>query len=184
MALWRSRCAIPDFKVGGIRRIGRAQPIQSVSQRLRTEPRTRRPLCDQAHTRSSRGIVTIVIHRRPCAWVTSCAALLVVNAVVLIRHDDDAGLAALVTLLRFHGIGADQEQIRHQCGGVAIGVPEMLRVARAFGLKARAYRSSWTRLAKTPLPGIAVLRDGTFLLLAKTARIRRSFKPRCRRGPP
>src|SRR5262249_59153071 len=40
--------------------------------------------------------------------------------------------------------------------------------ARAFGLKARAYRSSWTRLAKTPLPGIAVLRDGTFLLLAKT----------------
>src|SRR5215472_11361844 len=80
----------------------------------------------------------------------------------------DAGLAALVTLLRVHGIGADQEQIRHQCGGVAIGVAEMLRVARAFGLKARAYRSSWTRLAKTPLPGIAVLRDGTFLLLAKT----------------
>ena len=80
----------------------------------------------------------------------------------------DAGLAALVALLRVHGIGADQEQIRHQCGGVAIGVAEMLRVARAFGLKARAYRSSWTRLAKTPLPGIAVLRDGTFLLLAKT----------------
>src|SRR5262245_11429988 len=80
----------------------------------------------------------------------------------------DAGLAALVTLLRFHGIGADQEQIRHQCGGVAIGVPEMLRVARALGLKARTYRSSWTRLPKTPLPGIAVLRDGTFLLLAKT----------------
>ena len=53
----------------------------------------------------------------------------------------DAGLAALVTLLRFHGIGADQEQIRHQCGGVAIGVPEMLRVAKAFGLKTRAYRS-------------------------------------------
>jgi ATP-binding cassette, subfamily B, bacterial HlyB/CyaB len=80
----------------------------------------------------------------------------------------DAGLAALVTLLRFHGIGADQEQIRHQCGGVAIGVPEMLRVAKAFGLKVRAYRSSWRRLAKTPLPGIAVLSDGSFLLLAKT----------------
>jgi len=73
-----------------------------------------------------------------------------------------------VTLLRFHGIGADQEQIRHQCGGVAIRVPEMLRVAKAFGLKARAYRSNWRRLAKTPLPGIAVLSDGSFLLLAKT----------------
>jgi subfamily B ATP-binding cassette protein HlyB/CyaB len=44
----------------------------------------------------------------------------------------------------------------------------MLRVARSLGLKARAYRSNWTRLAKTPLPGIAVLRDGSFLLLAKT----------------
>jgi ATP-binding cassette, subfamily B, bacterial HlyB/CyaB len=81
----------------------------------------------------------------------------------------DAGLAVLVTLLHFHGIGADHEQIRHQCGGTAIGIREMLRVARAFGLKARAYRSNWTRLAKTPLPGIAVLRDGSFLLLAKTS---------------
>ena len=45
----------------------------------------------------------------------------------------------------------------------------MLRVAKAFGLKARAYRSSWRRLAKTPLPGIAVLRDGSFLLLANLA---------------
>ncbi len=43
----------------------------------------------------------------------------------------------------------------------------MLRVARGLGLKARACRSSWKRLEKTPLPGIAVLRDGGFLLLAK-----------------
>jgi ATP-binding cassette, subfamily B, bacterial HlyB/CyaB len=80
---------------------------------------------------------------------------------------EDAGLAALVTLLRFHGIGAGAEQIRHQVGRAAVGVAEMLRVARGFGLKARACRSSWKRLEKTPLPGIAVLRDGGFLLLAK-----------------
>jgi ATP-binding cassette, subfamily B, bacterial HlyB/CyaB len=80
---------------------------------------------------------------------------------------EDAGLAVLVTLLRFHGIGAGAEQIRHQVGRAAVGIAEMLRVARGFGLKARACRSSWKRLEKTPLPGIAVLRDGGFLLLAK-----------------
>ena len=78
----------------------------------------------------------------------------------------ESGLAALVLLLRFHGIGADPEQIRHRIG-VEIGVPEMLRCAKEFGLKARAYQSNWQRLTKTPLPGIAVLRDGRFLILGK-----------------
>jgi len=59
---------------------------------------------------------------------------------------EDVGLAALVTLLRFHGIGAGAEQIRHQVGRAAVGVAEMLRIARGFGLKARACRSSWKRL--------------------------------------
>ncbi len=77
-----------------------------------------------------------------------------------------SGLAALVLLLRFHGIGADPEQIRHRFGN-AIGVTEMLRCAKDFGLKARTFRSSWERLANTPFPGIAVLRDGRFLILGK-----------------
>jgi ATP-binding cassette, subfamily B, bacterial HlyB/CyaB len=77
-----------------------------------------------------------------------------------------SGAAALVLLLRFHGIGADAEQIRHRFGGT-IGVAEMLRCAKDFGLKARSYKSTWTRLAQTPLPGIAILRDGRFLILGK-----------------
>jgi ATP-binding cassette, subfamily B, bacterial HlyB/CyaB len=80
----------------------------------------------------------------------------------------DSGLAALVLLLRFHGVGADSEQIRHRFAG-QIGVPEMIRCAKEFGLKARTYRSKWQRLSKTPLPGIAVLRDGRFLLLGKAS---------------
>jgi ATP-binding cassette, subfamily B, bacterial HlyB/CyaB len=79
----------------------------------------------------------------------------------------DQGLAVLVTLLRFQGIGADPEQIRHKFGHGKIGVPEMLRCAKDLGLKARSYRTSWSRLATTPLPGIAVLRDGGFLFLGK-----------------
>jgi ATP-binding cassette, subfamily B, bacterial HlyB/CyaB len=80
-----------------------------------------------------------------------------------------SGVAALVLLLRFHGIGADPAQIRHRYGD-DFAVPEMLRCAKEFGLKARSYRSNWPRLLKTPLPAIAVLRDGTFLLLGKASK--------------
>ena len=82
------------------------------------------------------------------------------------RAAAESELAALVLLLRFHGVGADTEQIRHRFGG-AIGVPEMIRCAKELGLKARVYQSNWQRLGKTPLPGIAVLRDGGYLLLGK-----------------
>jgi len=70
-------------------------------------------------------------------------------------------------LLRFHGVGADPAQIRHQCGTAAIGPADMIRCAREFGLKARELKTSWARLANTPLPAIAVLKDGGFLLLGK-----------------
>ncbi len=79
----------------------------------------------------------------------------------------DQGLAVLVTLLRFLGIGVEPDQLRHRFGGAVFGVPEMLRCAKEFGLKARTYKTSWHRLASTPLPGIAVLKDGGFLFLAK-----------------
>ena len=80
---------------------------------------------------------------------------------------DDPGLTALVMLLRFHGIGADPSQIRHQSGTLAIGTAEMVRCAREFGLRARELKTNWARLATTPLPAIAVLKDGGFLLLGK-----------------
>ena len=43
----------------------------------------------------------------------------------------------------------------------------MLRCAKEFGLKARSFETSWSRLAKTPFPAIATLRDGGYLLLGK-----------------
>ena len=73
----------------------------------------------------------------------------------------------MVTLLRLHGIGADPEQLRHRFGTNKVGISEMLRCPKDLGLKARAYRTNWGRLAATPLPGIAALRDGSFLLLGK-----------------
>jgi subfamily B ATP-binding cassette protein HlyB/CyaB len=79
----------------------------------------------------------------------------------------DQGLGTLVMALRFHGIGADPQQIRHQFGYAAIGIPEMLRCAKQFGLKARLHKTNWARLVRTPLPGILSLRDGGFLVLGK-----------------
>ncbi len=79
----------------------------------------------------------------------------------------DPGLCALATLLHFQGVGADPRQLRHRFGVGTIGVTEMIRCALDFGLKARVIKSSWARLTATPLPGIAVLRDGGFLLLGK-----------------
>src|SRR5260370_42057826 len=70
-------------------------------------------------------------------------------------------------LLRFHGVGSDPVQSRPQCGTAAIGIAEMVRRAREFGLKARELKSSWARLASTHLPAIAALKDGGFLLLGK-----------------
>jgi subfamily B ATP-binding cassette protein HlyB/CyaB len=81
----------------------------------------------------------------------------------------DPGLEALVMLLHFQGVAADREQIRHRLGTTQIGAPEMLRCAKDLGLKARHYRTGWSRLATTPLPAIASLRDGGFLVLAKAA---------------
>jgi ATP-binding cassette, subfamily B, bacterial HlyB/CyaB len=80
---------------------------------------------------------------------------------------DQRGLAALVMLFRFQGLSVDPGQMRHQLGTDAIGVPEMLRCANQLGLKARESRTRWDRLPRTPLPGVAVLRDGGFLLLGR-----------------
>ena len=70
-------------------------------------------------------------------------------------------------LLRFHGVGADAEQIRHQNGMTRFGIPEMIRCARELGLKARAVSTRWRRLERVPMPVIASLRGGGFLILGK-----------------
>ena len=62
---------------------------------------------------------------------------------------------------------ADSSQIKHSFGGAAIGIPEMLRCARTFGLKARVIKRQWHHLAEMPVPAIAALRGGGFLLLGK-----------------
>ena len=87
-----------------------------------------------------------------CAWRGGVAYAIAGAAGIETEESDKSGLAALVMLLRCHGIGADAEQIRHRLGAARIGVTEMLRCAKDLGLKARAHKTSWARLARTPLP--------------------------------
>ena len=79
----------------------------------------------------------------------------------------ESGIFSLVLLLRLHGIAADGQQLCHRLGTRQIGVTEMLRCAKAFGLKARTIRTGWARLPRIALPGIAVLNEGGFLLVGK-----------------
>jgi subfamily B ATP-binding cassette protein HlyB/CyaB len=81
----------------------------------------------------------------------------------------ESALLSLTILLHCHGIGAEPEQIRHRIGSPHIGIAEMLRCAKGLDLKARLLSTDWDRLTKTPLPGIAILRDGSFLILGKAA---------------
>lgn len=78
----------------------------------------------------------------------------------------DQGLIALVMMLRFNGLAVDPERIRHQFG-TTIRVPEILRCAKELGLKARLVRTNWSRLARLPMPALAILREDRFLIFGK-----------------
>ncbi|MET4272257.1 subfamily B ATP-binding cassette protein HlyB/CyaB [Bradyrhizobium sp. F1.2.2] len=81
----------------------------------------------------------------------------------------DTGLDALLTLLHLQGVAADRAQLRHRLGAASFGAADIVRCARSLGLKARTYRTQWSRLSDTPLPGIAMLRDGGFMVIAKAS---------------
>ncbi|MDP2823903.1 MAG: cysteine peptidase family C39 domain-containing protein [Sulfuritalea sp.] len=84
-------------------------------------------------------------------------------------REPDTGLIGLVMLARFHNIAADADQLAHDFreAGQDFGVPQILLAARQLGLKAKLVRTELSRLAQTPLPALAVGRDGRFVILAR-----------------
>jgi ATP-binding cassette, subfamily B, bacterial HlyB/CyaB len=79
----------------------------------------------------------------------------------------DAGSASLAFALQVLGLPADAAQIRHQSGKAALDEADILRAARSFPVKARAHDSDFPRLLKTPLPVIAALKDGGWLVVGR-----------------
>lgn len=79
----------------------------------------------------------------------------------------DSGLTALVLMAGYHGVAVNPHAIRHQFAeqAEALSVNQLLRAARSLDLKARVIESDTSRLAAAPMPCIAELTDGNFLII-------------------
>ncbi|GGY23262.1 type I secretion system permease/ATPase [Paludibacterium paludis] len=82
----------------------------------------------------------------------------------------DPGLSALVLLAQYHGIAADAAQLAHEfsASGRALSEPDLLRAARALGLKARVVTKTADRLEHAALPALALsATGGHFIVIRK-----------------
>jgi subfamily B ATP-binding cassette protein HlyB/CyaB len=82
---------------------------------------------------------------------------------------NDSGLGALGMMLLYNEIAVDPQQLRHHIAQEKVEIRDILRCSKDLGLKARCHRTRWERLERTPLPGIAVLRDGGFLIIGRVS---------------
>ena len=82
----------------------------------------------------------------------------------------DAASVALAIALQLLGLPASPAEILHQSGKVRMDEADLLRVARRFPVKARLIESTLERLKTTPLPAIARLKDGGWLVIGRVGR--------------
>lgn len=73
----------------------------------------------------------------------------------------DTGLACLVMMARLHGVPVDADQLVHEAAtsGQVFGVADLLMASKKMTLQAKSVKVAMDRLAKTPLPAVAVGRD-------------------------
>jgi subfamily B ATP-binding cassette protein HlyB/CyaB len=83
----------------------------------------------------------------------------------------DTGLSCLVFMARFLRIAVEPEQIRFEAGKVdqSFSTRDIIRAAKRLDLKARHSKVSLSRLEMLPLPAIAEMADGRFVILAAAA---------------
>ncbi|MDR4464523.1 MAG: type I secretion system permease/ATPase [Nitrospira sp.] len=81
----------------------------------------------------------------------------------------DTGLICLLILTRFHDLPADGSQLQHLFtqSGQALSETDLLRAAKHVGLKAGVVQTKWDKLSGMPLPAMAKLVDGRYLVVAK-----------------
>ncbi|HVK79470.1 MAG TPA: ABC transporter transmembrane domain-containing protein, partial [Verrucomicrobiae bacterium] len=83
----------------------------------------------------------------------------------------DSALASFVLMLGFLQKPADPEQLRHAAGkgGAPLDTEDLLRLARQVEVRARAVSAPVARLARQPLPAIAISTDGRYFLLLQAS---------------
>lgn len=96
-------------------------------------------------------------------------------------HEADAGLTLLVLIARFHGIAAEENQLRHAAGVKRFNESDLVLTARSLGLRAQAVPLDPTRLDRIPCPAmmfdtegrhfvVAAVKDQTLLIQEATER--------------
>jgi ATP-binding cassette, subfamily B, bacterial HlyB/CyaB len=79
----------------------------------------------------------------------------------------DTGAASLAFILQLLGVPANSAEILHQIGKVRLDQNDLLRIARRFPVKARFILTNLDRLATTPVPVLARLKDGGWLVVGR-----------------
>lgn len=82
-------------------------------------------------------------------------------------NNNDPGLFFMGLLLRLLKVDVSLPQLRETVGDAPVGIPDMLRCAKQFGLRARTFTASWSQLGTVPLPVLVTLNNGGFLLLGR-----------------
>jgi subfamily B ATP-binding cassette protein HlyB/CyaB len=81
----------------------------------------------------------------------------------------DPGATAFAFILQLLGVPANPSELLHQSGRPALDEDEILRASKRFPLKARAISTTVARLEATPLPALAALKDGGWMVIGKAA---------------
>ena len=99
--------------------------------------------------------------------------------------ESDTGLICLLILARYYSVPAGGAQLQHLFGqsGRALDEADLLRAAKHLGFKAGVADSDWSRLAATPLPAIARLQSGRYVVIAKAETEKVLIQDPCRQAP-
>ncbi|MFZ5968309.1 MAG: type I secretion system permease/ATPase [Bacillota bacterium] len=78
-------------------------------------------------------------------------------------------LQSLIIIARFNHVGLDEDQLDHGFAleGKDITEQDILKISKKVGLKAKAAKIGYEKLATYPLPALIELTDGNFIVLAK-----------------
>ena len=79
----------------------------------------------------------------------------------------DTALQCLLMMASFHGIAADEAQLKHEFGPDAFGTQTLLLAAKRLGFSARQVAQAPERLERAPLPAIATDQEGRYFIVAR-----------------
>ncbi len=79
----------------------------------------------------------------------------------------DSGLLAVLMMARYHGIAADEIKLTHEFGRKPFSTDTILLAAKHLGMTAKLVEQSPERLDRTPMPAIAIDKQGNYFIAVK-----------------